>query len=686
MDGVVTALNDVSAEDISRYGMKAQNLWKMYGEGVRIPQTLLIACPQSWLHEEKEENILQHAEEEVRRAFVDCRGIMVRSSFEFEDLERSSMAGKFKSIFVRDKNKTAEAIKEVWESAGQDWFHMGTVIQPYIEADYSGILFSASPFGKGDGPVIEFTQGPCERLVRGNITPDVYEAETGWKSGKAEYVSAQKIEELLEHEKRLRKMLGCNVDVEFCVSQDRLFLLQCRPMTTGKRPRPEYRGNIPAGTWVLQEELQLPFTPLVRTMDPSGLLSERPHIVFENYIYFSTDYRLKREPDRDWKNWEGIWKHFTDYFLEIQKKESSLILLEDAVRKYRELVSMYMNLDWFLYRKKCQQELLDALKKKYENYQDIFLRLIRSVRTINVQKRIDFVNLLKEKRGEAFETKKTFFLEKYGAETSHPFYIRCRSLSDYFDEMIQIAQDRQIVRVAPEVEEDEGRLMDDGELSPLIDACKAAIKRTEDDDYLLCLGSYTIRRLLERLEERIGLNRDEIYFLKYDELKQVLDGREKKEAFEACIQTRKRDFENSGKYEMPLRIQDGKCVYQKRNTASVIQGETISPGHAKGKIYCLQNPGDIFEIMNIPGGSIVYSQWISPVLSSYFFNINGLLLPEVSILSHGAILAREMGIPAIGGISCGFVNGTEVEMDASGDCACCICVDNIHPFDIMELN
>ena len=421
-------------------------------------------------------------------------------------------------------------------------------------------------------------------------------------------------------------------------------------------------------------------------MDPSGLLSERPHIVFENYIYFSTDYRLKREPDRDWKNWEGIWKHFTDYFLEIQKKESSLILLEDAVRKYRELVSMYMNMDWFLYRKKCQQELLDALKEKYENYQDIFLRLIRSVRTINVQKRIDFVNLLKEKRGEAFETKKTFFLEKYGAETSHPFYIRCRSLSDYFDEMIQIAQDRQIVRVAPEVEEDEGRLMDDGELSPLIDACKAAIKRTEDDDYLLCLGSYTIRRLLERLEEQIGLDRDEIYFLEYDELKQVLDGRKKKEAFEVCIQTRKRDFENSGKYEMPLRIQDGKCVYQKRNTASVIQGETISPGHAKGKIYCLQNPGDIFEIMNIPGGSIVYSQWISPVLSSYFFNINGLLLPEVSILSHGAILAREMGIPAIGRISCGFVNGTEVEMDASGDCACCISVDNAHSFDIMELN
>lgn len=47
MDGVVTALNDVSAEDISRYGMKAQNLWKMYEKGVRIPQTLLIACPQS---------------------------------------------------------------------------------------------------------------------------------------------------------------------------------------------------------------------------------------------------------------------------------------------------------------------------------------------------------------------------------------------------------------------------------------------------------------------------------------------------------------------------------------------------------------------------------------------------------------------------------------------------------------
>ena len=237
MDGVVTALNDVSAEDISRYGMKAQNLWKMYGEGVRIPQTLLIACPQSWLHEEKEENILQHAEEEVRRAFVDCRGIMVRSSFEFEDLERSSMAGKFKSIFVRDKNKTAEAIKEVWESAGQDWFHMGTVIQPYMKRIIPGFCFRLLPLERRR-TCHRIHAGALRTAGKGNITPDVYEAETGWKSGKAEYVSAQKIEELLEHEKRLRKMLGCNVDVEFCVSQDRLFLLQCRPMTTGKRPRP----------------------------------------------------------------------------------------------------------------------------------------------------------------------------------------------------------------------------------------------------------------------------------------------------------------------------------------------------------------------------------------------------------------------------------------------------------------
>ncbi|HIV90888.1 MAG TPA: hypothetical protein H9744_04275 [Candidatus Eisenbergiella stercoravium] len=666
MNRVITALDDVSADEIHSYGRKAQNLWKMYAEGIRIPQTMLIACPQSWIDGEKEENVLHQAEEEVKRIFTDSEGIMVRSSFEFEDLERSSNAGKFKSIFVRDKSKTAEAIKEVWESAGQNWIHMGTVIQPYIEADYSGILFSVSPFGKGAGAVIEFTQGPCEQLVRGNITPDVYEAETGWKAGNVEYVSMQKIEELLEHEKRLRKLLGCNVDVEFCVSQDRLFLLQCRPMTTGQRPRPEYRGNIPAGTWVLQEELQLPFTPLVRTMDPSGLLSERPHIVFENYVYFSTDYRLKREPGRDWEDWESIWKYFTDNFRKIQKseKESSLSLLEDAVKTYRELVSIYMNLEWFLYRKKCQQELLDALKKRFENYQDVFLRLIRSVRTINVQKRIDFVDLLKEKEGEAFEKKKTAFLEKYGAETSHPFYIRCRSLSDYFNEILLIAQDRKIVSEVPEAKENDDSVADE-ELRPLIDACKAVIKRTEDDDYLLCLGAYTIRQLLERLEKQIGLNRDEIYFLEYDELKQVLDGRKKAGAFEARIEDRKRAFENSEKYEMPLLLQDGKCVYQKRNTASVIQGETISPGHAKGQIYCLRNPGDIFEIMNIPAGSIVYSEWISPVLSSYFFNINGLLLPEVSILSHGAILAREMGIPAIGGISCGFVNGTEVEMDAS---------------------
>lgn len=45
-----------------------------------------------------------------------------------------------------------------------------------------------------------------------------------------------------------------------------------------KEKKPLYTGECEKGIWILQEELSLPFTPLIRTLDPSGLFAERPHI------------------------------------------------------------------------------------------------------------------------------------------------------------------------------------------------------------------------------------------------------------------------------------------------------------------------------------------------------------------------------------------------------------------------
>lgn len=148
----------------------------------------------------------------------------------------------------------------------------------------------------------------------------------------------------------------------------------------------------------------------------------------------------------------------------------------------------------------------------------------------------------------------------------------------------------------------------------------------------------------------------------FDELKDLSDG---KEVSSNVIDLRRKSFECCKNYDMPLVIKDGVGIYASSETKSTLEGVTVSQGYTSGKVYVLKNPGDIFEIVNIPSGSIVYSNWISPVLSAYFFNINGLIIPESSILSHGAILAREMHIPAVGGINYRFEDGMEIQLNAT---------------------
>ena len=167
------------------------------------------------------------------------------------------------------------------------------------------------------------------------------------------------------------------------------------------------------GTWILQEELSLPFTPLIRTLDPSGLLTERPHIIVENYAYFSSEFRLKRIDDEKWKDWDSISEHYRRIFQELldQKEKSDMEMLKSAVQSYRNAVESYMNVNWFLYRKASYQELIDVLKEKFENYQDVFFRVMHSIDTINTNKRKDFIKLLQNKGSSDFKEKKTLFLK-----------------------------------------------------------------------------------------------------------------------------------------------------------------------------------------------------------------------------------------------------------------------------------
>ncbi len=645
-------------KDIENYGSKAQGLFLAQKQSINIPQTIVVKCPNCWVSELNKEKALHIISEYVSTTLnKDCEYI-VRSSNINEDTVQKSNAGKYSSIHIKSLTEIEYAVERVWDSSGSHWRNMGIVIQPYIDAKISGILFS----NHNGEQIVELAYGSCANLVGGDISPYVYGFSYGWKSKKMDEVTDELLQNINRLSNKMQLALHTEVDIEFCIDKNNcLYLLQCRPITVANT-RYTFMDKSISGEWCLHNELSKPFTPLILDIDPSGLLTNREHIVVNNYVYFNIYNTISNENNTDWYNWDDIEENFGGFFSQACDFEANLDNLNLVVREYRKLVNIYMNPSWFRYRKTTFNKLQYKLQEKFPyNFKGVLFSNISSINSINYKKRVDFINLL---NSGCNDTDKKKFLKKYGFQTSSPFYILCDTLNDTFEDIILLSKSISTsIYDKATVPESIPYEIDDSELKDLINMYRDIIRRTENDDYILCMGAHVIRKMLIKMGEKIGLNKDSIYFLTYDEL---VKSCEKGTSFvsKAKIDTRKKAYECSKQSIMPARIVNGCSVYSENDVIeNKLEGGTISPGKTSGQIYCLKDPDNLFEILCIPPNRIIYSTHIPAMLSSFFFNIKGLILSETSILSHGAIMARELGIPAIGGIKYSFVDNETVEID-----------------------
>ena len=77
-----------------------------------------------------------------------------------------------------------------------------------------------------------------------------------------------------------------------------------------------------------------------------------------------------------------------------------------------------------------------------------------------------------------------------------------------------------------------------------------------------------------------------------------------------------------------------------------LQGTACCPGIVKNKVKVLRSPSDEMEL----NGEILVASRTDPGWVPLYPAVSGILIERGSILSHSAIVAREMGIPAIVGI------------------------------------
>jgi len=155
------------------------------------------------------------------------------------------------------------------------------------------------------------------------------------------------------------------------------------------------------------------------------------------------------------------------------------------------------------------------------------------------------------------------------------------------------------------------------------------------------------RRLFERgLIERP----DEFYFLSEYELYDLLEGRAPGRLTRAKITNRRRVFdaflartEIPADYlrgSEPMEVDDGTDT----GIEGVFQGVATSRGTVTGTARIVR---DLSEIGRVQRGEILVCNSTDPGWTPVFGLISGLILESGGMLSHGACLAREYGLPAV---------------------------------------
>lgn len=179
----------------------------------------------------------------------------VRSSSVLEDTPGLSFAGLHDSFTdVKGAYPILSAIREVWSSLWSDralMYHreleldtenaaMGVLVQRFIHGDVSGVMFSRSPDNEALA-VIETVAGCNEDLVSGAREPDrIYIDRKDRKISRwlkadgtnSVELSEKQVIELVRIADSLENSFGHPQDIEWTISDEEIYILQSRPITT----------------------------------------------------------------------------------------------------------------------------------------------------------------------------------------------------------------------------------------------------------------------------------------------------------------------------------------------------------------------------------------------------------------------------------------------------------------------
>jgi phosphohistidine swiveling domain-containing protein len=315
----------------------------------------------------------------------------VRSSALNEDSAQASFAGEFESVLgVKTDEEIRRAIRTVRQSrhharvqaysqaqgmdAGAQ--EIAVVIQRLVQADFSGVLFTADPL---NGDLMRMTgnvvAGMGDKLVSGEVSaPEFsFERTAGTFHGPAELEKAAKTLHRNAHE--IENEMGCPQDIEWAVAGGKLAILQARPITTLNSYNPvtaewndTLKGNFLWSATNLMEGCPDVLTPFSASLRPYVETIGGPSLTVKGYpmngiiggrFYANLSVQIaafapmfKGDTHRAYREMAGWWGQIPDEMeiplLPITNQEWQRRILPDLLRtswqfsQYRKKVPAYL--------------------------------------------------------------------------------------------------------------------------------------------------------------------------------------------------------------------------------------------------------------------------------------------------------------------------------------------------------
>jgi len=255
----VCALDDPCATDPDVVGSKAASLARCAARGLPVVPGFALTTAAHRAVQDADGRLPEGVLDELLPVWRELsRGgtlpVVVRSSSTVEDVEASSMAGRFRSVLdVRDRSALEAAVLAVWRSADevagdQTPGPMGVLVQRHVDPSRGGVMFGVDPVtGDARHVVVEAVAGGPEKLVSGRVTAQHYvatrrgrlvsldrrPARSALRSHHGErLLGPAELLELTRLARRTEQVFGGPQDVEWAIEDDgTLLLLQSRPVT-----------------------------------------------------------------------------------------------------------------------------------------------------------------------------------------------------------------------------------------------------------------------------------------------------------------------------------------------------------------------------------------------------------------------------------------------------------------------